>query len=309
VTYGRSFMSERAVGYLAVTGAAALWGTLGIFFHCLVSLHGLDPLEVAFFRASLSAVLLAVVLALRRPALLRVRVRDVPFFAVFGLLGVAALFVVYAIAVRLTTVATAAVLLYTAPAWVAIVAWPAFGERLTGLKLLALALALVGCALVSGAYDVAALRFHAAGILCGLAAGFAYGLYTLFSKLAVRRYSPWTAMLYALGSGALFLMPLQSLPRLVAVVRQPVTAMWLLGLALGPTVGAYLLLGVSLQRLPASVVSIAASSEPVFAALLAWAILGQVLAPLQVLGGIAVVASVLLLHSSPPQHAARGSQR
>jgi len=301
-------MSEQGIGYLSITAAAALWGTLGIFFHFLIGVYGLDPLQVAFFRAALSAALLAVVLALRRPALLRVRMRDVPFFALFGLLGVAALFVVYANAVRLTTVATAAILLYTAPAWVTIIAWPAFGERLTGAKLLALVLALVGCALVSGAYNMAALEFDPAGILCGLASGLAYGLYTLFSKHAVRRYSPWTAMFYALGSGALFLLPLQPLPRLVAAIRQPVTAIWLLGLALGPTVGAYLLLGVSLQRLPASVVSIVASSETVIAALLAWGILGQVLAPAQALGGVAVFASVLLLQSSAPQHAAPGTQ-
>jgi len=297
-------VSEHRIGYLSITAAAVLWGTLGIFFHYLVGVYGLDPLEVAFFRAGLSAAMLAVVLALRRPGLLRVHARDVPFFAAFGLLGVAVLFVVYTNAVRLTTVATAAVLLYTAPAWVTIIAWPAFGERLTWVKLLALVLALVGCALVSGAYGMASLRFHPTGIVFGLASGLAYGLYTLFNKHAVRRYSPWTAMLYALGSGALFLLPLQSASRIVAAIRQPVIAMWLLGLALGPTMGAYLLLGASLKRLPASVVSIVASSEPVIAALLAWGILGQVLALSQVLGGVTVVASVLLLHSSAPQRTA-----
>ena len=296
-------MNERRAGYLAITGAAALWGTLGIFFHFLVGVYGLAPLEVAFFRAGLSAVLLAGVLVLCRPALLRIRLRDVPFFAAFGLLGVAVLFVVYANAVRLTTVATAAVLLYTAPAWVTIIAWPVFGERLTRAKLLALALALVGCALVSGAYNVANMRFQSMGVLFGLASGLAYGLYTLFSKHAVRSYSPWTVMFYALGSGALFLLPLQSLPHLVAAIRQPVTATWLLGLAIGPTLGAYLLLGKSLQRLPASVVSIVASSEPVIAALLAWGILGQVLSLPQAIGGAAVVASVLVLHSSAPEQA------
>jgi DME family drug/metabolite transporter len=152
--------------------------------------------------------------------------------------------------------------------------------------------------LVSGAYNLANLRFQSAGILFGLASGLAYGLYTLFSKHAVRAYSPWTVMFYALGIGTLFLLPLQSLPRLFAALRQPVMVTWLLGLALGPTLGAYLLLGRSLQRLPASVVSIVATIEPVIAALLAWGILGQVLAVPQMIGGGAIVASVLLLHNS-----------
>ena len=291
-------MKQRRAGYAAIMGAATLWGTLGIFFHFLVTVHGLTALEVAFFRAGFGAVLLAGILALWRPALLRVRLRDLPFFVAFGLLGVAALFVVYTNAVRLTSIATAAVLLYTAPAWVTIIAWPAFGERLTRVKLLALGLVLAGCAMVSGAYNLANLRFQSAGIISGLASGLAYGLYTLLSKHAVRSYSPWTVMFYALGIGALFLLPFQSLPRLVAAIRQPGTWVWLSGLAVGPTLGAYLLLGWSLQRLPASVVSIIATMEPVVAAILAWVILGQALAVPQVIGGGAVIASVVLLRSS-----------
>ncbi len=294
----REEMSERTGGYLLVTGAAALWGMLVVFYHNLVGRYGVAPLEVAFFRAALSAVILGIALAIWKPALLRLQRRDLALFVAFGLLGVATFFIVYVYAIRLTGGATAAVLLYTAPAWVTIIAWQAFGEPLTRTKLAALGLSFVGCALVARAYDPAQLKLDWLGILLGLASGSTYGLYTLFNKRAVQRYSPWTAMFYALSIGGLFLLPWQAPSRLWATLSRPAPVLWLLALALGPTLGAFLLLGKSLERLPASVVSIVATSEPVIAALLAWAFLGQTLAPAQIVGGVAVLVGVLLLQRS-----------
>jgi DME family drug/metabolite transporter len=157
--------NQQASGYLLITGAAALWGMLVVFYHNLVALYGLAPLEVAFFRAAVSALILGVALAIGRPALLRLQRRDLPLFVAFGLLGVSVFFIVYTYAIRLTGGATAAVLLYTAPAWVTIVAWRVFGESLTRIKLAALGLSFVGCALVARAYDPARLKLDLVGIL------------------------------------------------------------------------------------------------------------------------------------------------
>ncbi|MBC7249961.1 MAG: DMT family transporter, partial [Anaerolineae bacterium] len=135
------------------------------------------------------------------------------------------------------------------------------------------------------------------GVLCGLGAGLTYGLYTIFNKIAVRRYSPWTVMLYALGFGALFLLPLQS-AAVFRPLRQPMLIFWLLMLAIGPTLGAALLHSMSLQRLPASVVSIVATLEPAIATALAWLFLGERLGVDQILGGVLILSGVLLLQRS-----------
>jgi drug/metabolite transporter (DMT)-like permease len=198
-------------------------------------------------------------------------------------------------AIRLTGGAMAAVLLYTAPTWVTVIAWRAFGEPLTRVKIAALGLAFLGCGLVVRAYDLTQLQLQLPGILLGLASGLTYGLYTLFNKKAVERYSPWTAMFYALGIGALLLLPWQSPARLLVALGRLPSALWLLALAVGPTLGAFWLLGKSLERLPASVVSIVATSEPVIAALLAWSFLAQPLTLPQLAGGVCVLAGVLLL--------------
>ena len=122
--------SHRAKGFALVLLAAALWGTLGIFYKILIGVYGLSPLCLAFFRAAFSAVFLLVGLALWQPGCLRVARRDLPLLVGFGLFGVAAFFFVYVNAVDRVGVAVASVLLYTAPAWVTLISWRFLGERI-----------------------------------------------------------------------------------------------------------------------------------------------------------------------------------
>src|SRR3990170_1702919 len=96
---------------------------------------------------------------------------DLPLFAGYGLIGVAVFMTVYLTAIRLSTVAAAAMLLYTAPAWVTLLARLFFHEPLSRRKVAAVLLTVTGSALVVRAYDPAALRLNLAGILAGLAAG------------------------------------------------------------------------------------------------------------------------------------------
>jgi len=295
---------SRAVGYAQVMGAATLWATLGLFYTGFIDVYGVPPLGVAFYRAALGFAILLIVLAVGRPAWLQVAVRDFPLFALFGLLGVAAFFITYVYAIHLTGMAVAVVLMYTAPAWVSLIAWRLFGEEMGRVKVIALGLAFVGCALVARACDPAQVQLNLVGVLCGLGAGLTYGLYTIFNKVAVRRYSPWTVMLYALGFGALFLLPLQS-AAVFRPLRQPALIFWLLLLAIGPTLGAALLHTMSLQRLPASVVSIVATLEPAVATVLAWLFLGERLSVDQILGGVLILAGVLLLQRADQQEPRR----
>ncbi len=280
-----------------VAGAALLWGTLGIFFKHILRTYGLSPLDLAFWRAGFAFVFLGVGLGVMQPALLRLRRRDVPFFALFGLVSVAIFYAVYIAAVDLTTVATGAVLLYTAPAWVALLAWRLYAEALTGRKVVALILAFAGCALVARAYDPGQLRFNWVGTVCGLAAGLTYALYSIFGKHALKSYRPWTIVTYAMGFGAAFLLLAQSPASLRAVITPSPLWAWLVALALGPTVGAFGLYTLGLRCVPASVASIVATLEPVTAAGLSFILLGERFESWQALGGGFILVSVLLLAS------------
>ncbi|RME39724.1 MAG: EamA family transporter, partial [Thermoflexia bacterium] len=180
----RSKVGEQAIlsgGYGLVLVAAALWATLGLFYKGLAA-SGLPLLTIVFFRASVAAVVLLAVLLWRDPRSLRLSWRDAGFFLLFGLVGVAAFYVVYIHAIQWAGMGVAAVLMYTAPVWVTLFGVLFLGESLTGRKGVALLLAVVGCALVGRAHDLAGLQLNGPGLLAGLGAGLTYGLYTIFSK-------------------------------------------------------------------------------------------------------------------------------
>jgi DME family drug/metabolite transporter len=115
--------------------------------------------------------------------------------------GVALFYVSYFRAVRAGGAAVAAILLYTAPAWVALGSWTWLGERITRRTLAALALTLGGVALVSagsGAAAGPAAPLGGAALGWGLLAGLAYASYYLFGKRYFARYDPPTIYMYAL---------------------------------------------------------------------------------------------------------------
>jgi DME family drug/metabolite transporter len=287
--------THRLRGYAFVLVAATLWATLGIIFKVLIGDYGLSRITIAFFRASLSAVVLFTALALRRPGSLRVKARDGLFFAAFGLFGIAAFYIVYITAIDLAGMSVAAVLLYTAPAWVALIRAVFLGEKLTPVKLVAVTLAMAGCALVARVYDVRGLQLNWLGIVAGLGAGLTYALYSVFNKVGLRRHDGWTVLAYGLLAGSVFLAPLQSPQWLIAALRQPGAVVWLLVLALGPTLGAGLSFNAGLRYVTVSSASIVATLEPVIALLLAFTFLHERLDPAQLVGGGLILAAVIFL--------------
>ena len=286
--------SDRLRGHGLALVAAALWATLGLFYQGLEA-YGLSRLTIVFYRAALTAAVLFIAKYRRRSSWLRVARRDWLLFLLFGLIGVALFFVIYIDAIARIGMGMAAVLMYTAPAWVTLLSTIFFKERLGWLKVIAVLLAVGGCALVGQVYNLTSVRLNLLGILAGLGAGLTYGLYTLFSKVVQRRYTSWTTLTYALGLGALFMLPLQSPSDLVRAVTAPASLFWLLMLALVPTLGGGVAFNAALRRIPASSASIVATLEPVMATLLGWAFLDERLEMLQLLGAVLILAAVVIL--------------
>jgi drug/metabolite transporter (DMT)-like permease len=117
-----------------------------------------------------------------------------------------------------------------------------------------------------------------------LLAGITAASYSVFGKRALASYQPWTVVLYAFGSGGLFLAAMSG-PRLLQAGSYPAAAwFWILGLALVPSLGGYALYTLGLRDLPASQASIIATWEVVTAAFLGWVIFSEHLTPIQLLG-------------------------
>lgn len=281
--------AHASLGYTYIIAAALLWGTIGPAARFALR-AGIEPLEISFWRAVIGGALFVLHAAMR--GRLRVARRDLPAVGGFALLGVTIFYWSYFRAVELGGAALAAILLYTAPAWVALTAALWLGERLTRRKALAVGVTLAGIALVAlgsgaGSESLAAVRGPA--IAWGLLAGVAYAAYYLFGKRYFARYEASTLFAYALPLGAVLLLP--------GVTFAPKSGMeWLVLVFLGvvPTYGAYLLYSAGLARVEATRAATVATLEPVAAAALAYVVWGEALRGRGYLGAALVLAGVLL---------------
>jgi drug/metabolite transporter, DME family len=275
-------------GYLFVLLAAACWGAIGPVSK-MAHAHGMAPLEVAFWRAVLGWVLFAGHAA----ALRKVRVKRGDLLSVlgFGLWGVTLFYGSYQIAVESGGAALASVLLYTAPAWVALMARMFLAEPMSSGKLISIGLTMLGVTgLTLGADAGAAMVFNPLAIGCGLVAGFTYSLYYIVGKRFLSRYSTPTIFLYALPIGALGLAPLLDLKLPSAPAFAAVAF-----LSLVSTYGAYSFYYAGLKRLEASRAAVVATLEPVIAGVLAFIWWDERFTTLGYGGACLVLAGVLLL--------------
>lgn len=288
-------LPERAesAGVAAVFAAAVLWGCIGVLSFGLFRL-GVDPWEVAFWRAALSAVGLTLYLALFRRSALRLSGwQDAALLSGFGLIGVGLFYVSFQLANYLTSVAVAVVLLYTAPVLVMLGASVFLGEALTRRKLLIALVVVLGVGATSLGAVGAEVRLTPAGVVWGLTAALSYSAYYLFGRRYLPRFGVLRTLVYSLLTGTVALgiaawtfghAPRASLP----------ASAWLLllALSLGTTLFANSLYYWGLSRVEAGRAAVIASVEPVVAALLALAIFDQRLTVLGWLGVVLVVAGV-----------------
>lgn len=291
---------ETGRGYALVLLAASLWATLGVIYNFL-GRFGLPPLAMAGLRAALGGLLLFAGLLILRPAWLRISRRALLLIILYGAIGIALFYAAYINAILAVGMGVSAVLLYTAPAWVAIIAWRFLGESLTRTHLLALLLTLLGSALVAQFYQPGVLRLNAAGVLWGLLSGLTYGLWSVFNKVGVRHTNPWTLQCYGMLLGAVLLFAIQPLAPVWAGATQPGAAIWLVLLALGPTIGASVAYAAGVRDVPVSVASMMATLEPVLAALLAYFVLGETMSAGQMAGGLLILVAVWLLRPRAPR--------
>jgi DME family drug/metabolite transporter len=294
--------SDQLRGYVLILVAATLWATIGVFYKLLITEYGMTPLAAATTRGALGGLILLVSLLLLRVDL-RVPRSDWGWFLAYGVFGVALFFVCYVNAIALTGLAVAAVLMYTAPVWVAVISARWMGETLGPRGVAALALSLIGAALVARIYNPSLFRLNGLGILFGLGAGLTYGLYSIFNKLLVRRNRPWVVQVYGLLIGAAALMLVVPRGELAVGWSSPESIALILGLAMIPTLLASLSFAIGVQWVPVSVAAIVATFEPVVAAFFGYIFFGERLALGQWIGAACILGAVLLLRPGLDQPA------
>jgi drug/metabolite transporter (DMT)-like permease len=294
-------------GYVFALISAAILATTAIFIRYLTQTYHLPALVLAFWRDSLVALGVFVVMSLWRPRLLRVDRGLLLYLAAYGFV-LAVFNSTWTLSVALNGAAVSTVLVYCSAGFTALLGWAILKERLDWAKLLAVLLSLAGCVLVSSALAPAAWRSNLVGILTGLASGLAYAVYSLMGRSAAQRgLNSWTTLLYTFGFASLFLLAFNLLPGggVPGAAARPSDLFWLgdalagwvilFILAVGPTVLGFGSYNISLSYLPSSVANLILTIEPVFTAAMAYALLGERLNLLQVAGSLLILAGIVFL--------------
>ena len=299
---------RRRLGYLMAAGAAALWAVNGTVSKVILS-SGVSSLRLTEVRCAGAFVGLAVILAIRAPARMRVRARELPFLALFGIGGLAFVQWFYFLAIHRVPIGIALLVQYLAPLLVALWARFVYHQPVRRRIWLALALALGGLALIVDVGSGGGIS--SAGLAFSLAAAATYMLYLLLAEHAVVDRGAVALLFWGFGFATLFfslLAPWWSFPghrvgahvSLLGHLSDRHLPVWLLMtsmVCLG-TIAPFFLLVSALRQLPATRVAIIAMLEPVLATVVAWGWLGEVLKAPQLAGALVVLAAIVLAQTS-----------
>ncbi|HEV3400891.1 MAG TPA: DMT family transporter [Acidimicrobiales bacterium] len=277
------------LGYTAVAAAAALWAVAAVVARRLFD-SGVSPVELTESRAVLAFAGFALV-----PSAWR-RVRSGWTAQVLGLaVAIALVNVTYYVAISRVPVAVALVIQYTAPAL--IVGWMAAVTRTVPSRqvVAALAVALVGVVLVVDLTPGAIGGIDAFGLAMAIASAVFFSTYIVLAEKTGAVYGSSGAMLRAFCVASLLWVVYQ-LPRGVPEdVLDLSNLPGVLYVGLAGTLAPFLLFAWGVGRVRAERAAIAATLEPVIAAVVAWGWLGQHLSALQVAGAALVVGAVVTL--------------
>jgi drug/metabolite transporter (DMT)-like permease len=302
-----------AVGFaLVLAGASLFIVNAGVSRVALRS--GVDPLTLTTIRVTGTAAVLLVVAALfHRSALRLPRGRLAVLLVAHGLVGVAALQWTYFVAIDRLPVGMALLLEYQAPILVAL--WARFvqKEQVRPRMWVGLALAMAGLAAATGIGS--GVSFDTWGIVAGFGAAVCFAAYFLIGEHGIGLVDPLRVILWSflVATVALNLVsPITSFDTallddqvsLLGRLEDVVVPVWSL-LAWIVLLGTLLPFGVellALRDLSATTVTMIAMLEPVGVSALGWVWFYEELSTVALVGGVAVVAGILLAQSARRAH-------
>ena len=284
---------KKYLPHLCVLASGVLWGLIGLMNRRLTA-AGLSVGSIVLIRNFGSMLLLGLIFLIKDPLIFRIKVSHIPIFLGTGVVSVLLFTLCYFSCQKLCSLAVAAVLLYTSPAFVVILSAILWKDKLTKKKLLALLLAFLGCTFVTGLWSGdAAVTLR--GALLGVASGLFYGLYSIFGRYALQHYKPFTVTFYTFlfaGLGALIVLrPAE----LAAGFAQPGIALTALALIVVCTVAPYLLYTFGLAGMDSGKAAILASVEPVTAAVVGVLAFGEPMRAVVLLGLACILLCVYIL--------------
>lgn len=284
---------SRRWSLVAVIVSAACFGTLAVLTP-LAYRAGAAPLPLLAWRFLFASLLLAAVTVSRRGGSLRVGAADFARFSALAVTGYGAASICFFFALKYADASVVAVLLYAYPAFVTVASWLFLGEKATWQRAGAVLVTFAGCAMVVGLFG-GAVRASWQGIALGLGAAVGYTLFNLLSHRWLPGRSQLVMMTYTFGVASVMaaILTLASGNTMSPSAWQG-SVWWLLAaIVIVPTFFAIVLYLEGIRGLGPSQAAVISTLEPLFTIVLAGVVLGEQLAPVQLLGAGLVLAGVV----------------
>jgi drug/metabolite transporter (DMT)-like permease len=189
------------MGYVCVTLGALMMAFADIEVKRLLD-AAVPPVDIVATRNVAGFGFLALYAAVAAPRTLKVSKKDLPFLMGFGTLGIALTHFCGINSIKINSVSTAIVLLYTSPVFILL--WSALSRRAQVFRyeIVATAVVIVGVALAFQAYSPEQFRLNRLGLGVGLASAAAYAFATICGKKGLLRHRHLTLSVYGIGFAA-----------------------------------------------------------------------------------------------------------
>ena len=273
------------------------FGSAGIFVRELS--ENMNSTSIISSRILIAILLLGLWIAIRYPMNFRIKLKDSWIFIGAGVLGTLGLNLCYNFSINELSLSLAAVLIALAPIFVILFAFFMFHEAITAKKVISIILALVGCVLTSGILENnASMHWSWIGILVGSASAGFYALYSIFSKVGMKKsYPALTITFYSMLAIAVVLLPFTQWDNMAHyIAANPLrNTLFMVMHSLCTAVCPYAFYTVALDHMEAGKASILCSCEPVAAMIFGLFFFGEIPTVLSVTGLIIVLLALAML--------------
>lgn len=285
--------------YVLLTLSALCFGGTWVAGHLAV--EALPPLTIAAVRFLIASALLWSWARLSGQRGRGITRADLPVILLMGASAIAVYNVLFLYGLTLAPASDGAIIVPgLAPIFTVLVAWPALRERITPREALGFAVGFIGVYFVARPGAEAAPNrllgdvFFILGALC-------WGVYTVASRVATRRFSAVATTLYATVAGTLMLIPFSIAERGWQPLAAAPAPAWLglLFLATFGTVFAFVLLSEGIKRIGAGPASAFAFLVPIVGVVSSALLLDEVLTVPMVAGGVLVLLGLWLVQRHP----------
>lgn len=297
---GKFQLNAKTAALLVLLGAL-LSGLVGPFDRTL-SECGINYIQVTFFRAVITTVILGIVMLLISVNLFKVKKEHILLFIALGLckgiMDITFLHSQEEVSLSLTTV-----LQMTAPYFLIVFGVVLFKDKVSKKKIIAVILGTIAACMVSNVFvDSGSITFI--GVALGLVSGITYAVYMLVSSILIdKKYSVLTILFYAFAITSIVVVPTQPIANsLDTLISNPATLASLFVVAVGCTLLPYMADAYGLKYLDPTVVTVFSMLEIAVSAILGTILYGELMNIWTVLGMVVLLVSMLMINEPKQDH-------